>query len=58
MKTSEVVNQIKNRFPNEPEYYQAIEEVLESIEEIYNQHPEFERANLIEIGRASCRERV
>lgn len=48
MKTSEVVNQIKNRFPNEPEYYQAIEEVLESIEEIYNQHPEFERANLIE----------
>ncbi len=48
MKTSEVVNQIKNRFPNEPEYYQAIEEVLESIEEIYNQHPEFERAKLIE----------
>src|SRR5690554_6092309 len=48
MKTSEVLNQIKNRFPNEPEYYQAIEEVLESIEEIYNQHPEFERANLIE----------
>ena len=48
MKTSEVLNQIKNRFPNEPEYYQAIEEVLQSIEEVYNQHPEFERANLIE----------
>ena len=48
MKTSIVINQIKTRFPNEPEYYQAIEEVLESIEDIYNEHPEFERANLIE----------
>ena len=48
MKTSQIISQIKARFPNEPEYYQAIEEVLESIEEIYNEHPEFERANLIE----------
>lgn len=48
MKTSDVISQIKNRFPNEPEYYQAIEEVLESIEDVYNEHPEFERANLIE----------
>lgn len=48
MKSSDVINQIRNRFPNEPEYYQAIEEVLESIEDIYNEHPEFERANLIE----------
>ena len=48
MKTSHIISQIKARFPNEPEYYQAIEEVLESIEEIYNEHPEFEKANLIE----------
>ena len=48
MKTSNVISLIKTRFPNEPEYYQAIEEVLSSIEEIYNEHPEFERANLIE----------
>lgn len=48
MKTSNVIREIKSRFPNEPEYYQAIEEVLESIEEIYNEHPEFEKANLIE----------
>ncbi|MDD2474486.1 MAG: NADP-specific glutamate dehydrogenase [Dysgonamonadaceae bacterium] len=48
MKTSVVINQIKTRFPNEPEYYQAVEEVLASIEEIYNEHPEFEKANLIE----------
>lgn len=48
MNTSQIINQIKVRFPNEPEYYQAIEEVLESIEGIYNEHPEFEKANLIE----------
>lgn len=48
MKTSNVIREIKSRFPNEPEYYQAIEEVLESIEETYNEHPEFEKANLIE----------
>ena len=48
MKASHIISQIKSRFPNEPEYYQAIEEVLESIEGIYNEHPEFEKANLIE----------
>ena len=48
MKTSEVVAQLKRRFPNEPEYYQAVQEVLESIEDVYNEHPEFEKANLIE----------
>jgi len=48
MKVQEVLNDLKRRFPNEPEYLQAVAEVLESIEEVYNQHPEFERANLIE----------
>ncbi len=48
MKATEVLNDLKRRFPNEPEYHQAVEEVLESIEEVYNQHPEFEKVNLIE----------
>ena len=48
MKSSEIVNLIKMRFPNEPEYLQAVEEVAESIEEVYNEHPEFEKANIIE----------
>src|SRR5690554_8006022 len=48
MKSSEVVNSVKMRFPNEPEYLQAVKEVVESIEEVYNEHPEFEKANLIE----------
>lgn len=48
MKINEVLENIKSRFPNEPEYHQAVREVIESIEEIYNAHPEFEKTNLIE----------
>jgi glutamate dehydrogenase (NADP+) len=48
MKTVEVINDLKRRFPNEPEYLQAVQEVLESIEDVYNEHPEFEKSNLIE----------
>ena len=48
MKAVEVVEKLKQRFPNEPEYIQAVSQVLVTIEEEYNKHPEFERANLIE----------
>jgi glutamate dehydrogenase (NADP+) len=48
MKTAEVLANLKRRFPNEPEYHQAVEEVLTSIEEEYNKHPEFDKVNLIE----------
>jgi glutamate dehydrogenase (NADP+) len=48
MNANQVLDDLKRRFPNEPEYHQAVSEVLHSIEEVYNQHPEFERANLIE----------
>ena len=48
MKATEVVENLKRRFPNEPEYIQAVSQVLGTIEEEYNKHPEFERANLIE----------
>lgn len=48
MKAEQVLTNLKRRFPNEPEYHQALSEVLESIEDVYNQHPEFEHANLIE----------
>ena len=34
MKTEEVLNDLQRRFPNEPEYHQAVHEVLESIEEV------------------------
>lgn len=48
MKATEVVAKLQQRFPNEPEYIQAVSQVLGTIEEEYNKHPEFERANLIE----------
>lgn len=48
MKANEVIENLKRRFPNEPEYIQAVEEVLVTIEDVYNQHPEFEKSNLIE----------
>lgn len=48
MKAIEVLDTLKRRFPNEPEYHQAVEEVLSTIEDAYNQHPEFEKSNLIE----------
>lgn len=48
MKASEIVNNLKMRFPHELEYHQAVHEVVESIQDVYNEHPEFEKANLLE----------
>lgn len=48
MKATEVVEKLKARFPHEPEYIQAVSQVLGTIEDEYNKHPEFERSNLIE----------
>ena len=48
MKATEVIANLQRRFPNEPEYIQAVSQVLGTIEEEYNKHPEFEKANLIE----------
>lgn len=48
MKATEVIADLQRRFPNEPEYHQAVEEVLTTIEDIYNADPQFERMNLIE----------
>ena len=48
MKVQEVFDSLRSRFPYEPEYHQAVKEVLESIEEVYNAYPEFEKNNLIE----------
>ena len=48
MNAAKVLEDLKRRFPNEPEYHQAVEEVLSTIEEEYNKHPEFDKVNLIE----------
>ncbi|NDV83693.1 NADP-specific glutamate dehydrogenase [Bacteroides sp. 51] len=48
MNAAKVLDDLKRRFPNEPEYHQAVEEVLATIEDEYNKYPEFDKANLIE----------
>ena len=48
MDAKKVLEDLKRRFPNEPEYHHAVEEVLGTIEEEYNKHPEFDKVNLIE----------
>ena len=48
MKTSELMSILRAKYAGESEYLQAVEEVLESIEDVYNEHPEFENAKSIE----------
>ena len=48
MKTQEIMARLQAKYPLEKEYLQAVQEVLESIEDVYNQHPEFEKAKIVE----------
>ena len=43
-----VFEQVQKRNANEPEFLQAVEEVLESLEPVIEVHPEYEAAGLIE----------
>ena len=45
MNTSEIMARLKVKYANEKEYLQAVQEVLETIEDVYNRHPEFEEAS-------------
>ncbi len=48
MNVQNIMLDLERKHPGEKEYLQAVREVLESIEEVYNQHPEFERAKIVE----------
>lgn len=48
MTTSEIMAKLRAKYPLQNEYLQAVQEVLSSIEDIYNNHPEFEKAKIIE----------
>ncbi|MDR3180840.1 MAG: glutamate dehydrogenase, partial [Prevotellaceae bacterium] len=48
MKAKEIMANLEKKYGHEKEYLQAVHEVLESIEEVYNQHPEFEKNRIIE----------
>ena len=48
MNVNNVMADLERKHPGESEYLQAVREVLESIEEVYNDHPEFEKAKIVE----------
>jgi len=48
MNVDKLMLQLEQKHPGEVEYLQAVREVLESIEEIYNENPQFESAGIIE----------
>lgn len=48
MNVDKIMNNLEKKHPGEMEYLQAVREVLESIEEVYNENPQFESANIIE----------
>ena len=48
MDVQKIMQQLEQKHPGELEYLQAVREVLNSVKDVYNQHPEFERAKIIE----------
>ena len=48
MNVKEVLLDLEKRNPGEPEFLQAMREVLESIEDVYHANPQFEAAGILE----------
>ncbi len=48
MDVNNIMNALEAKHPGEKEYLQAVREVLMSVTDVYNQHPEFERNKIIE----------
>ncbi|MBD5248990.1 MAG: NADP-specific glutamate dehydrogenase [Barnesiella sp.] len=48
MDINNIMNTLEAKHPGEKEYLQAVKEVLLSVSDIYNQHPEFEKNKIIE----------
>lgn len=48
MIVSEILSELREKHPGEEEFLQAVKEVLLSIEPVYNEHPEFEKAKIVE----------
>jgi glutamate dehydrogenase (NADP+) len=48
MDINNIMSTLEAKHPGEKEYLQAVKEVLMSVEEVYNQHPEFEQNKIVE----------
>lgn len=48
MNIEKIMQSLEAKHPGEHEYLQAVREVLSTIEDVYNDHPEFEKAKIAE----------
>ncbi len=48
MNVNKIIQNLEAKHPGEVEYLQAVREVLESIEDVYNENPKFEAYSIIE----------
>ncbi len=48
MDINTIMSQLEAKHPGEKEYLQAVREVLMSVNDVYNQHPEFEKNKIVE----------
>ena len=48
MNVDQLMNELERKHPGENEYLQAVREVLVSVEEVYNQNPQFEANSIAE----------
>jgi len=48
MNVDKIMNNLEKKHPGEVEYLQAVREVLESIEEVYNENHSLNQLNIIE----------
>jgi glutamate dehydrogenase (NADP+) len=48
MNVTQLMAEIERRHPGESEYLQAVKEVLVTVQDVYNQHPEFEKLRIAE----------
>ncbi len=48
MNINEILANLEAKHPGENEFLQAVKEVLLCVEDVYNQHPEYEKARIIE----------
>ena len=48
MNVEKIMQALEQKHPGEAEFLQAVREVLNSIKDVYNEHPEFEKAKIVE----------
>ena len=48
MEIEKIMQDLEKKHPGESEYLQAVKEVLISVKDVYNEHPELEKAKIIE----------